>query len=837
MTAFQSLLDGHTTYYLPEGYGAVYFTTPFAVKTKVVDGEQKFYAAQGPYPYNLWAKVCGASCPYTQSMQGWEISKLNGVAVPTFIKSFSRGGGTYFDDGVRANNFMAGNLWGQTSLTMTNMPDETFTATLINPTTSEQVTMTLPFAFGGIVAGWSRAAMINANVYSSDTKRSHELFAERQLLDALHSRAREVNKRGISSSDSDASDSERINAAITELTMSLERIRIDTLLTHATLRRDGAAALDENRLPFIPSPRERLEDVMRLSQALWNNKANDQTLSETVESHEAPKRRPTSSTSSATEASVITGDASKWTMYTSVSSSVANFFETLTAYYGSYRGTSVLRLASFLTTNNLFTQSVNNAIANRVANGLDDNLIIDVTNNGGGLVCLCYTSMSYLINAWSDFTAIVGPDTIYSEYDMRRSDVLDKLYQSGYLNRNDVFDPTTGTSLGLSYYVDPISRTVGSKTSSYTQRFQWSPCNRINAYFGTASYHFDKIIVLTDGRCGSACAYFVSQLRENNKVRVVSYGGIYGEPLATSSFAGGNVLTWDAVLALAPTLPANPFSSYIAFNLRANYATGKYPGTPRQFELLEADWYLPIWDSFFRFYNGATYNTTARFALYESILPLFNEMPSGLPRAEALPPVAPPVNPPTNPPVKAPVSTPTTPPISPTPVKAPVSIPVSSPVKAPSSPPASAPAPTNAPTTVPSKAPVSSPVAAPVRAPVSNPVSSAPTYAPETLTSPTSVPAPLQAQTPAFSSPTSIGTPLEDSPVSAGSPTSEADPDSPTSPVESSPENELSPSVAGAPDTSAPSNSSFIPISSAPSASVSMTLLLALLGITALIAA
>ena len=632
MTAFQSLLDAHTTYYLPAGYGSVFFATPFAIKSRVIGGQQKFFTSQPNYPYFLWAKVCGTGCAYTEAMQGWEISKLNDVAVPTFIKSFSRGGGTYYDNGVRANAFLSGTLFGQSNLMMSNMPDATFKVTLINPSSGQEVPMTLPYAFGGLMADWSRASMIANNAHPSLTKRSHELFAERQLLDTLQAHAGELRKRGADSS----ADLQQVEAAITELSLNLERIRVDTLLTRATLRRDGVAALEEGRLPFIPSPRQRMEDVMRLQAALWNQKPNAETLASKFESHEAPKQRSASSTSAAVEASVIAGDASQWKLYTATSPSDPNSFEALPAYYASYRDTSILRLNSFLTTGGYWIQSVNNVISRRTANNLNDNLIIDVTNNGGGSVCLNYATLAYLVNAWTDLSRVYGDDIVYSEYDLRMSPVLAGLNGANYLVYPDAFDVSTGANLGKTYYNNPTTRTIGSKSSSYTRGFNWNPCGNSNLYFTSpTNYHFDKIMVLTDGRCGSSCAYFVSQLRENNKVRVVSYGGIYGEPLATSSFAGGNVLSWDYITDTLPSYPQNPFSAYIAFNLRANYSPGKYPGTPRQFDRLEADWYLPIWDSLYRSYTSNINNATARFALYESILPLFNEMPGGLSRAAA----------------------------------------------------------------------------------------------------------------------------------------------------------------------------------------------------------
>lgn len=77
-------------------------------------------------------------------------------------------------------------------------------------------------------------------------------------------------------------------------------------------------------------------------------------------------------------------------------------------------------------------------------------------------------------------------------------------------------------------------------------------------------------------------------------------------------------------------MPPSPFTSYIAFNARQNCADGSYPAVPRQFQRLEADWYLPFWDV-------NAYNATAIYDLYESVLPLFADMPAGLARSGASP--------------------------------------------------------------------------------------------------------------------------------------------------------------------------------------------------------
>ena len=639
-------MDAHTTYYLPSGYGAVYFTTPFAIKPRLVNGEQKFYTSEPPYPFDFWEIVCGSNCPYSDSMEGWEISQINGTDVPTFIKSFSRGGGTYYDDGVRANAFITTG-WGQTSLTATNMPPASFTVTLINPSNNSPTTMTLPFGFGGS-SGFNRAAMINANRHSS-SKRS-ELFAERLLLESLQQESARLRKRSDLESAKRAS---AVEGALQELTTNMARIEVDSLLTHAILERDGSKALFDDSLPFIPTPRQRMEDVFRLQSVLFPRKEKSAAKIEAenkefeayvaretkyrMENSDKKKKAATD----ATEIPIVAGSSSKWSMYTSYPSSPANAYEGLSAYYGSYDGTTVLRLGSFSYTNadRSWVTSVTNAVTQRSSRNLNDNLIIDVTNNGGGSVCLNYWTMSYLVEAWSNLRNIVGSDVVYSLYDIRMSPLLTLLYQRGYITgeNSGAFNRNDGTYMSTSYYTNPVTRTIGGNSASYTQAFQWNPCGTQNQYFNDASYHFNKIIVITDGRCGSSCAYFVTQLRENNKVRLVSYGGLYDEPLATSSFAGGNVYNWDLIRSVTTAVPANPFSSYIAYNIRENFSPSQYPNTPRQFDRLEADYYLPFWDSFYRFYNTDNNNVTARFTLYESVLAQFGDVPSGLPRTAASP--------------------------------------------------------------------------------------------------------------------------------------------------------------------------------------------------------
>lgn len=640
LNMFAALLDAHTFYYLPTGYGSVFYTAPFIMRSKLVNGEQKYFTGPAIFPYDLWVQACGASCPYTEDMLGFEITDINGMTVKDFINSWTPGGGTYYDDGVRANSFIAGSGWIQAPLLYNALPPNDFSITLVNPATDASATMTLPFAFGGTGGAFSTTKLTTNNLVSNTKRGDFSLLAERDLLHDLQVRMQQLTKRS-----APVEKVQRTLSAIAELSANMERVNKDSSATERILKRDGFKALDGSKLPFIPSERQRMEDVIRLSQALWDHtvdlKAADAKIDEYVKRMSSSATRKVvakSSTATAEEKPIIPGDSSLFHMYTTVTTPS---FEQLDAWYASYNGTTVLRLGSFDDADGKWVLSVNGAIQSREAYGLNDNLIIDVTNNGGGLVCLNYHTMSVLVNAWSDLTRVYGDDLVYSLYDMRISSPIGNgLADSSYLaSTGTKFNPNNGASVAYEGYFDPSNRTIGSKTSSYAKIGNWNPCGSFNGWFSTPTeYHFDKIIVITDGRCGSSCAYFVSQLRENDKVRVVSYGGLYGEALATSSFAGGNVLSYVYVRSVLTSLPLNPYTSPLNFNFRANYSPDKYPATPRQFDRLEADWYLPLWDSFYRYFDGDEYNATARFTLYASVLPLFDEVPSNLSRAEAPPP-------------------------------------------------------------------------------------------------------------------------------------------------------------------------------------------------------
>ncbi|XP_065187535.1 uncharacterized protein LOC135818131 isoform X3 [Sycon ciliatum] len=112
----------------------------------------------------------------------------------------------------------------------------------------------------------------------------------------------------------------------------------------------------------------------------------------------------------------------------------------------------------------------------------------------------------------------------------------------------------TGEAFTLEQVVNgAVERQRGGRTSRYSQKYVSKICLdvlqdlSVKGLFPT-SPPFERVAILSDGRCGSACSQFSSQMLLSRAASVITYGGYAGEPLDSSAFAGGNVLIWSDVI-------------------------------------------------------------------------------------------------------------------------------------------------------------------------------------------------------------------------------------------------------------------------------------------------
>jgi len=163
----------------------------------------------------------------------------------------------------------------------------------------------------------------------------------------------------------------------------------------------------------------------------------------------------------------------------------------------------------------------------------------------------------------------------------------------------------------------------GSRTPRFTMRsyFPWSCGNPKVALLDPPGWPVArirpmnpvpaKIIVLTDGTCGSACALFTTKMMVTKKATVVGYGGLpfsqgNSERMESASFAGGNVFGYSEVIDQLDTLSMRDTqpqmhklitSAYTRFNSHEMYARVD-SALPREFDKMEVQYQLPDYEAF-----------------------------------------------------------------------------------------------------------------------------------------------------------------------------------------------------------------------------------------------
>ncbi|KAI9346733.1 hypothetical protein DFJ73DRAFT_463258 [Zopfochytrium polystomum] len=231
-------------------------------------------------------------------------------------------------------------------------------------------------------------------------------------------------------------------------------------------------------------------------------------------------------------------------------------------------------------------------------------LLIDVSNNGGGIVCAGQALMEFLF-----------PDQqlIHFSYDIRASSIMVNLFEDTVNGPNAAAAKSaykdsvifTTEYMNSPAYATPLKslqdlfepgKTVvrGGKSGQYSNRFIEASCSDFKKAIKDSSafpqlksgWGPQNIALLSNGLCGSTCAAVTRTLREqfNNKIRTYTYGGASATPFQPTSFAGGCVAHFSTLLAGAQR-------AYMANNNTA------VPGGPLPFTL-PVDGSIPFWESY-----------------------------------------------------------------------------------------------------------------------------------------------------------------------------------------------------------------------------------------------
>jgi hypothetical protein len=583
MNMMNPLFDAHTLYRAPSGYNC-FMVRPFDIEASLDgQGNMAYNLRQGPLGQittQIWANLFNFDVtPYMNKA----VVAINGMGTTDHLMLVAQKFiSTYKDHGVRYNAALR-HRWSQTILSMFPITDSSLDFTSVM-TFADGTSVEVPnagFCGGGIN---STAVLLQRNQFSlgAATAKLQDVDPKMLLVQGIdiHREQREMFQEAIRS--------------------------LDMPIVHAKQAKQEVA----NRAPQTIKMRDYRPAHVALGQEFHD-----------LSGFAVPTRLlPANFDSSNLQ--VVKQSSGGDTFFMKYNDGV-------------HPTTWILKLDSFAPASVPETLDVIQAlIQDGQANG-GSNLIVDVANNGGGIICLSDLLLALLVPEWGSLQPSTAPTTPYGIYDYKQSASALAIRSVPQLNEaftsfENYLDIGTENPSNATFY-NPILRTRGPYTSNYTQQ-AYFPAGCVGYPGGTFQaipFYFKSITVLTDGTCGSACALFASQLQSEKLARIVSYGGPSGRtiPLSTASFAGGNVLEYNTVSLMAfiqgngnPGLPPIMTSSAASrFNFNEYYETTDM-NVPREFLKRPAQVHLDYYATFFADSPTSPLGLSNNAALYSAVV-------------------------------------------------------------------------------------------------------------------------------------------------------------------------------------------------------------------------
>ena len=255
----------------------------------------------------------------------------------------------------------------------------------------------------------------------------------------------------------------------------------------------------------------------------------------------------------------------------------------------------VMKVSSFappgLTGITGFLQDVETCISSEY-----DMMVVDVMQNGGGQVCLGLRLLEMLIEAYyNDHTQV------QMNYDLPHSELMDA-YIAATNDGMGYIDKSTGEPFpdgNAWYYGRDVTQggVEGERTNLFS--LDCSSMEKLPRNFKPTRFlSADKLVILTDGTCGSTCACFTKIPQETGHATLVGAGGLWEESFDVSSFAGGFVANPDSMADIAKQagqeFPAFLTDQHWQFDWAVWYSQ-KFPTRPAQFVVTEPDYREAFW--------------------------------------------------------------------------------------------------------------------------------------------------------------------------------------------------------------------------------------------------
>ncbi|KAG6860616.1 hypothetical protein C0995_009370 [Termitomyces sp. Mi166 len=194
-------------------------------------------------------------------------------------------------------------------------------------------------------------------------------------------------------------------------------------------------------------------------------------------------------------------------------------------------------------------------------------LLIDLTNNGGGYVCLGQYLHQYLSGSNFGYPYVFihtitllryHAQTLLSGFvsTVRANPLAQKIVAAEIelgLNNSltyysgDNFAFVNGTQIPANFnYITPsLPFIVNDRSDPTSQRFH-DTCEPtfLERVPGNPPFHLSKVAIVNNGNCASTCAMFSTLMYERHGTKIAVFGGKPGEDVQFKGMAGNQVLEW-----------------------------------------------------------------------------------------------------------------------------------------------------------------------------------------------------------------------------------------------------------------------------------------------------
>jgi hypothetical protein len=228
------------------------------------------------------------------------------------------------------------------------------------------------------------------------------------------------------------------------------------------------------------------------------------------------------------------------------------------------------------------------------------NVILDLTGNGGGYVNFAYDIVDWMFPKENETSVYLS--------DLRTSMAVKALAQkdleweeyNSYFNPASYSDAVTGVEFETNFFLqDKLDRRV-NRQLDYTSKVRMN--HNLGAFERGMPWQHDpdRIVVMTDGTCGSACGMSLNRMKNRHKVKSYAVGGRYGEDLSLFSFAGASVYSLEEILGDYEILEVDPSMQQLLYKgiyrvpVMEFFDDDDEHGKPIEFrsELYKADFHL-----------------------------------------------------------------------------------------------------------------------------------------------------------------------------------------------------------------------------------------------------